>query len=287
MRSYVAISLVTGIAACLMAACGFSGAELSDAASEGGAWGTTGSGGLDGDAGVDVEVGDDGGQPSPFTYAQFCGGGCTPESASPSDMPCLVDEGAGGNGGAGGAAEGDCSLVIGLSGSVNGECTTKNEAGTNSAPCFTAADCAPGFACVDDGKCRANCCGDVEACAEGTYCALQVPAPDEIPNGVVAPQIPVCELADHCMLFDANGGGCTGGKVCSIVRADGTTSCIDPGPGGAGDPCPCQAGHVCGSSINKCFQLCSLQSGASDCPSGYVCQQQSYTQPVGICVSQD
>ncbi len=283
MRSYVAIALVAGIAACVIGACGFGSDELV-ADGQGGGWTHTSTGGLDGDAGVDVEVGDDGGKPEPFTYAQFCGGGCTPASGEPSEMPCTVDDGAGGGGG---AMAGDCSLVIGDNGTVNGECTPKNDDATQSTPCFTAADCAPGFACVGDGKCRAYCCGDVEACAAGTYCTLDNPAVDEVPNGVVAPQLPVCELADHCMLFDTNGGGCTGGKVCSIVRADGTTACIEPGPGGAGDPCPCQAGHVCGYSINKCFQLCSLQSGASDCPSGYVCQQQSYQQPVGICVSQD
>ena len=151
-------------------------------------------------------------------------------------------------------------------------------------PCESAADCAATLGCVrmdsNVAVCRPYCCGDIEACAEGTYCTLGAMAEDNLHPTPI--QIPVCIPAIDCTLLDDTV--CPDGRTCTLVRADGTTSCVEPGSGKEGGGCPCAAGHVCVLSSNTCRALCRV--GGSDCPSDMLCQGGSAGFPdgIGLCV---
>ncbi|MEQ9320154.1 MAG: hypothetical protein RIF41_13400, partial [Polyangiaceae bacterium] len=91
--------------------------------------------------------------------------------------------------------------------------------------------------------------------------------------------------ATNCTLLDPSS--CPDGQTCTIVRVDGTTSCVVPGTGMAGDPCKCAADHVCNTKKNECLKLCKL-GDPGDCPPTHICQAGGaiYPQDFGICVSQ-
>ncbi len=146
-------------------------------------------------------------------------------------------------------------------------------------PCQTAIDCGAGLACVataSGGICRPYCCGPVEACPADTYCA-------PTPMAEAAVKIPVCVPAKMCKPLDDST--CTDGQTCTIVRDDGTTSCVDPGDGSRGDSCPCAAGQVCSKITNTCLKLCHIGNDAADCGAGS-CQGgvMGYPDGIGICV---
>ncbi len=151
-------------------------------------------------------------------------------------------------------------------------------------PCEKASNCSASLGCVRMGSgvgvCRAYCCGDLEACAAGTYCTLGAMAEDVISKPPM--QIPVCAPATPCTLLDDNT--CMNGLTCTLVRKDGTTSCVEPGLGKDGDACPCSAGQVCMLSSRTCRPLCHL--GGNDCQKGGVCQGGSdgFPNGIGICV---
>jgi len=107
---------------------------------------------------------------------------------------------------------------------------------------------------------------------------------DVPPNVSPTPQIPVCVSVEPCTLLDDSTCS-TKGQTCTIVRNDGTTSCVDPGTGQAGDPCPCAAGHVCSYAVNQCLKLCRT-SMAGDCPEGHMCAggAGNYPEGFGSCV---
>ncbi len=151
-------------------------------------------------------------------------------------------------------------------------------------PCTRASDCTQGLGCVVTGSgvgaCRPYCCGHVEACEAGTYCALAPMAEDVI--SAVPMNIPVCIPATACTLLD--DVSCPEGQTCTLVRLDGTTSCVTPGPGLIDDSCPCAPGHVCVKATNKCVALC--HTGGSDCPDGMFCQggADAFPDGIGSCV---
>ncbi|MEP7125780.1 MAG: hypothetical protein ABJE95_32920 [Byssovorax sp.] len=146
-------------------------------------------------------------------------------------------------------------------------------------PCQTAGDCGVGLACVatpSGGVCRPYCCGEVEECPLDTYCA-------PVPMAEAAVKIPVCLPAYKCKPLDDST--CMNGQTCTIVRDDGTTSCVDPGDGSRGDHCPCGAGQVCSKITNTCLKLCHIGSDTADCGAG-TCQGgvMGYPDGIGICV---
>jgi hypothetical protein len=96
--------------------------------------------------------------------------------------------------------------------------------------------------------------------------------------------VPVCVPTTNCQLLD--DGSCPDGQTCSIVRASGTTSCVDPGQGQLGQACPCAAGLVCAKLTNLCKKLCHIGQDEVDCPNGGTCQGGSmgYPDGIGICV---
>ena len=109
-----------------------------------------------------------------------------------------------------------------------------------------------------------------------TYCA-------PVPMAEAAVKIPVCLPAKKCKPLDDST--CTDGQTCTIVRDDGTTSCVDPGDGSRGDFCPCAAGQVCSKITNTCLKLCHIGNDAADCGAGS-CQGgvMGYPDGIGICV---
>ncbi|MBI4701660.1 MAG: hypothetical protein HY744_10970 [Deltaproteobacteria bacterium] len=278
-------ALVAGAALC---ACGaMEAAELSAMPFDGP--GGSSGGGLEApDGGIDADYGKQDAAPGTAkSYAVLCGGGCTPgDPASPADdagggEPAECPQGGDGNGG---APPYDCQLVVDAkSGEVSGACRPVGGS-LQGQPCESAADCAAGLGCVAPGACRAYCCGSPDACAKGTYCVPQAMFLDELPQGLPAPpQIPVCVPATSCTLLDDSS--CEDDLSCTIVKTDGTTSCVAPGGGQAGDPCPCASGHVCSVAAGKCLKLCKL-GYPGDCPEGHTCQGGSSGYPVGfgVCV---
>jgi hypothetical protein len=165
-----------------------------------------------------------------------------------------------------------------ISGAAVAGCTTAGDSVVSN-PCQTAGDCGVGLACIatpSGGVCRPYCCGEVEACPLDTYCA-------PVPMAEAAVKIPVCLPAYKCKPLDDST--CMNGQTCTIVRDDGTTSCVDPGDGSRGDSCPCAAGQVCSKITNTCLKLCHIGNDTADCGAGS-CQGgvMGYPDGIGICV---
>jgi hypothetical protein len=209
----------------------------------------TGAGGTTKDG--SIEFGPDSGGDDPSQpYASLCAAGeCT-----------IGEDGCPDGAGGGEPVAMACELVP----SEDGAMAACAPAGTfeEGEPCKSADHCAAGLGCAataTGGVCRSYCCGDVELCPASTYCDLQPMAEDAIN---MTP-IPVCVPATKCELL--NDDTCTEPLVCTIVRADGTTSCVAPGPGLLNDPCPCAAGYVCSKLDNQCKKLCKLGMEAMYC----------------------
>ena len=196
-------------------------------------------------------------------------GGASPDKATSSAT--------GGESDAGVPATLTCKLVP-IGGAAVPGCTPAGDLVVSN-PCQTAGDCGVGLACVatpSGGVCRPYCCGQVEACPIDTYCA-------PVPMAEAAVKIPVCLPAYKCKPLDDTT--CTNGQTCTIVRDDGTTSCVDPGDGSRGDACPCAAGQVCSKITNTCLKLCHIGNDTADCGAGS-CQGgvMGYPDGIGICV---
>ncbi|PIE05487.1 MAG: hypothetical protein CSA75_04485 [Sorangium cellulosum] len=181
-----------------------------------------------------------------------------------------------------------CQVTADSSGHRHSACVPAGT-GTDSDPCVTSSDCAAGYACVGEvaGVCRSYCCLDAETCPNQRYCGVQ-PSHDQ--GSATSPfLLPVCIPAADCELLPTNrGNGCSDGLICTIVRANGTTACVQPGMAKAGEPCEtsepgksaCAEGFVCSKATNTCLALCSLnapeschggacQGGTNGIPDGY------------------
>jgi len=208
------------------------------------------------------------------SYSYLCGG------SNPVCRPGTSDCTPGGNpnmsSGAGGSMIA-CQLVP-VDSKATAQCNTPGPFGAGD-PCESVAHCGAGLGCVTNttgGICREYCCGDVEACPTDTYCATVLMT--EVPA-----KIPVCIPVTKCKLLDHSV--CKNGQVCTIVRDDGTTSCVDVGPGQLGQQCPCADGYVCSKINNTCLKLCRVGMDAVDCGGG-TCQDgvAGYPDGIGICV---
>ncbi len=96
-------------------------------------------------------------------------------------------------------------------------------------------------------------------------------------------EIPVCMGITPCQLL--TDGACPPDQTCSVVRADGTTSCIEKGSGQFCEACPCAPGFECSTS-GVCQKLCHTNSQANgECGLG-TCQGGSMNLPsgIGLCV---
>ncbi|MEM1031020.1 MAG: hypothetical protein AAF928_13700 [Myxococcota bacterium] len=282
-----------GIAA---SACSLDLATADGGRSLNGGFGGAGSGTVAGTGGgIETEFTGSGGGDAPLTFADLCGGGqatCQPGPEGQCSAPSAPgDDAQGGAGGGGaapggddddaGASEGDCKLTYD-DGAVAGVCTTGDGTQEADEPCLRSADCGPGLGCDASGLCRPYCCGDVEACPEQTYCAPQPMAEADAGDAVPVPLIPVCVPSDDCMPR-AENDLCPDGLTCTIVREDGTTACVVPGPGETGDACPCAEGHACQPSTGTCVELCLL-GRAESCAPGFTCQSSNNGNDVGFCI---
>lgn len=170
------------------------------------------------------------------------------------------------------------------------------------APCFSTGDCGAGLACIGgglSGRCRPFCCGGDGACRlPGTYCSRQ-PQREAATSSGEPLIVPVCVPADDCDLaepFPCPSGrscDCSDGKACMVVRTEpsgnqtgtgaGTTACVEPGSGKAGEACPCAAGHVCSATSGTCLELCLTVAAKSPCEGR--CQASSELPPgFGVCI---
>ncbi|MFO0590168.1 MAG: hypothetical protein U0441_21680 [Polyangiaceae bacterium] len=197
--------------------------------------------------------------------------------------------GAGGvtDSGTGGAPMGEVQCKVTYATSEAARTCVEAGNGAEFAPCNSALDCGPGLGCVlssdqSTGVCRYYCCGDTEKCLPNTYCAPRPMAEAADPDV----QIPVCVDADNCTLLADDQ--CDAGTVCTVVRADGTTSCQAPGAGKQGDSCPCAAGYACTKLKNQCHKICHTDPGAlpQECGEGYSCQGNNVLPDgFGLCIS--
>ena len=78
------------------------------------------------------------------------------------------------------------------------------------------------------------------------------------------------------------------GQTCTIVRDDGTTSCLDPGQGTTDEICPCAAGYYCSPTSNTCLKLChTINPDPQECGPNGGCQggvDGPYPEGFGTCV---
>jgi hypothetical protein len=157
-----------------------------------------------------------------------------------------------------------------------------------SEPCDDASECAPGLTCIaesGEGRCLPYCCSGSDACAAGSYCAAR-PA---LRDGHARPA-PVCVPADGCSLaesFPCAGDSCVcrSGTACTVVRRDGTTSCVAPGRGLDGDECPCAPGYFCSPASGTCLQICELTAASTaSCVAGHCQMVAGFPEDWGLCV---
>ncbi len=162
--------------------------------------------------------------------------------------------------------------------------------GTLGAPCVSRANCAAGFACVEENgtaQCRPYCCRGVGSCPIGTFCDQRstkelVTTNERLTVSVCMPGVD-CRFDDYPCPTDKTCS-CPSGKACGVVRSDGTTACVVPGSGTEGQPCPCAAQHVCSEAIGSCFKVCSLTSRELACTDGFCQASASLSSDWGLCV---
>lgn len=154
--------------------------------------------------------------------------------------------------------------------------------------CIDQHDCGAGLGCAVglDGSalCRSYCCGDAEVCPKNTYCEAQMMKINDASPSSAA--MPVCIPASNCELLN-DADTCDAGLTCTIVRQDGTTSCVVPGAGQLNEPCPCAAGFICSKLLGTCLKLCRIGQEQSDCGPNASCQAGSnayYPAGIGTCV---
>lgn len=291
--TFVALVLPSLALGLVGSACGISENAEPQGATGGGSSavgsGTGGVGGNDADATVPDAQPD----VTPPTYADLCGDGvCVPGPDDGCDEAEAVDRGARPSGGEpsgepSSATSRGCHVVADDDGEPEPVCVAVGE-GIVDAPCQTGADCAAGAACIPteqsgnqtaSGICRPYCCEDVEACEVGSFCAPRPQAEDADLT------VPVCVAVTPCELLKDD---CSAGLTCSVVREDGTTSCVEPGTGGLCEPCPCAAGFVCAVHTGLCEKLCRTDGTGDECGGGF-CQGGSsdYPSGIGVCVGGD
>lgn len=278
--AFVAPALLLAVLgpACSVTDAGSSG----DMGSEGGGSGVPTTSGMGG-GGADATVPDAQPDVTPPTYADLCGeGDCVPGAE---DDGCFLGVGGSNEGGEREVELLGCRVEADDDGEPVSACAPAG-AGPIDAPCQRSGDCRPGSACVPTepsenqtsaGICRPYCCGSLELCAPGSFCAPR-PLLDDADLDV-----PVCVAATPCELLE--DGSCPPGTTCAVVRADGTTSCAKPGGGELCEPCPCAAGYVCSVHTGLCQKLCRTDGAEDECGGG-LCQGGSSDYPagIGVCV---
>jgi hypothetical protein len=135
--------------------------------------------------------------------------------------------------------------------------------GTDGVACTMSTDCSAGYECAGTGHCQHYCCdgvcpGGPNVNGKDLFCDIQ---PISEATSV---KVPVCSVVNPCTLL-ASPTGCGDTETCSVVRGDGTTSCVTVGPQKAGDDCEydhCGRNLVCLGvpGLRKCFALCHVDA---------------------------
>jgi hypothetical protein len=271
-----ACSLGTGMLSDEAEGTAFSSAAVGTSVGAGGTASTSGgAGGTEQDSSIVLQP--DGEAPPSNPHAGLCGEGS-----------CVIGDDTGCN-------EGDaqqpqsCQLIPAM-GTAMAQCGAAGGFKENEV-CQTSEDCLPGLGCVltdpmmdsKYGLCRPYCCGDPNLCPSSTYCAPQAMAGDMVNESPA--MIPVCVPIAQCELLSPTPN-CDPGYMCSIVKADGTTSCIKAGDGELGDACPCADGYVCSMLTGECKKLCKIGQDELYCGSTATCQAgiAGYQEGIGTCV---
>lgn len=193
-----------------------------------------------------------------------------------------------------------CQVVPADNGLPIRRCVKAGTGGTG-APCSASGDCQAGLACVGiqgAGQCRPYCCESTTQCVSSdqpdghtvVYCGER-PLLDGTAN-TGSLMVPVCVPADGCLLdqpYPCTTSNCTcpTGTACTVV-GDGATSCVVPGTGKLGDPCPypsaCAWGYYCSQSTQTCVKICKTSTMDTTCSPG-VCQATAgFPDGFGLCV---
>ena len=153
----------------------------------------------------------------------------------------------------------------------------------------SSSDCRAGLACVGTvgvGQCLPYCCDTITPCSRGTFCA---PRP-LLEKGRHAPlEVPVCAPAGGCRLDEPAGCqgptcSCPVDQACTVVGSDGTTACVTPGTGHAGDPCPCAAGYFCAKGQSACVKICKTDGTDGACAPGKCQIAPGFPDRFGLCI---
>lgn len=216
------------------------------------------------------------------------GGAPVDASPTPLAMVCGNEAADGGDAGTTAAADGAYPSVacrVRASGAAtSAPACSASGGGLDGASCKSGADCSAGYDCTGAGVCRKYCCaGECSGKMNGSnnfFCDI-VSLTEE------TTLVPACVPVKACTLLDPKGCG-DPKETCSIVKDDGTTSCVAAGSAGQGDSCDeahCAANLVClgQPGVRQCFQLCKMQE--STCPTGLTCKANalSHDPSVGIC----
>lgn len=168
-------------------------------------------------------------------------------------------------------------LPLVSNGAASPACSPAGTGKTGTA-CTQQSECAPGYFCAE-GQCRKLCCGgDWTGCdSAAEHCLKRLDYSDGM-GGVIATGAMLCYPVDTCdALVPAS---CKDpGTACLIADATGATACLPPGPGGAGDPCPCQGGFACVSDAPDATPTCHRLCGAVEGGAPPYCQEGE-----GVCV---
>ena len=227
-------------------------------------------------------------QGSPLCNASLATG-CYPDMPTPAQA-CPIDAGAPASSA---AALPDASLACRVVADSDGVsphpvCAAAGDL-TSGQTCVSSNDCAPGLDCVVSGEtatCAPYCCKGNSACESTQFCDVEPLA------NAMATNVPVCVAMRNCALLSDAPGNCAPGETCSVVRDDGSKSCVGIGAANAGDSCDeqhCGADLACIGVPGKrtCFQLCHTATGA-ECPPNKICEgaMPLFVNPAfGICMS--
>ncbi|MFT3773616.1 MAG: hypothetical protein QM820_50215 [Minicystis sp.] len=153
-------------------------------------------------------------------------------------------------------------------------------AGKTGSSCAQQTDCAAGYFCVtNEGQCRKLCCGgDWTGCdSAGEHCLKSLDYGDGM-GGVQSTGAMLCYPINTCDALKP--ASCTqAGTECIVADATGATACLPPGPGGAGEACPCKGGFVCVSDAPDASPTCHRLCGAVPGGAPPYCQEGE-----GVCV---
>jgi hypothetical protein len=178
-----------------------------------------------------------------------------PPDCYPDDLVNACDLGIGSGGDGGGPGGAACHVVEGSFG-AHPTCLPAGF-GLNNSTCAAPTDCAVGHECVGAGTCHQYCCGGNTECSVNEFCDVQSTTQD--PDLVV----PVCMPEIPCVLLDNDS--CPSGQQCSVVKDDGSTSCVLVGPQTEGQLCEdahCERGLLClgPEGARRCATLCYTAS---------------------------